>query len=825
MKMKKSLKILGVVAGGAGLLIAVALVSNVKSTTAQTYPPAISISASSPTGVPGRHVELYIHGTNLGQYYCSGSGSKDFSGPQSCDSGPNGFDVGSPQVGTSITYTINAYPAGTAVSSLSASVTVTSQPDVSVPVVTVSNDSQSINLVLKPGSPSEDFRYTVCWAGQCATTPWASDAISSGNYDTGIIATGVNPESEPTGAWTNWFGPGGGLHNVSVSVAATGTMPAGELLYPRVGVQLSTQSPANVGYDTTTYVCGRDFFDGAGSIGGGTAGGTVIAPTDAAHCWRAGTPGAMRISISGSINPPDYDSPLAAPAPTPITPITPTANGTVNVTSENSVTGVLLPAAWQVWGSTIPGMIEPTHQGTSQSLTVPANDDNVGVNPIGAGGGYVLRDAEEYSDLAVKKNDNPLSELLVFSKDLLVDVANAENTCSYTGTPGQQCPPFGNLPASDFNVNPTLTNAGDIANFILLWDPLPAMNVYPTTIALDSSSALSTTTVITNYGSSGSNLGWTANVNYIGGAEYDWLSLSADSGSITNSASQSGIFNGASSTITLTVDPSGLPDGTYNTTVDINGTSPVCAEYYGYQDSRCSFTDPVNVSFTVKNIQTLCTPPTISITPASSTITVGDSQPLTITSTGADSCTNDFAGGQLCNGTTAFTSTGPATYTVVATAKNQCGSASASADVTVVPPPGCTGTDCGGASTTIPSSTGGCTGTDCGGIPSSTPSSTCIGPSCSGSTPSCALTATPSSITPGQSSKLSYSCSPDVTNCSLSPWVNNQLAGTYSYGGSSGSEPVRPTTNTTYELNCDSGAINESATVIVTNPGLNETNP
>jgi hypothetical protein len=541
----------------------------------------------------------------------------------------------------------------------------------------------------------------------------------------------------------------------------------------------------------------------------------------------------MRISISGSINPPDYDSPLAAPAP--ITPTTATGTGTVNVTSENSVTGTPVPAGWQITGSAIPGMAAPTHQGTSQSLAVPvpAGGDIVGVNVLYFNNAYVLRGVEEGSDVAIKKNSDILGNLFAFSKDLLVSVANAESVCGYTGTPGQQCPLLGNLPAPDLNVYVLfLNNPGDIANFNILLDPLPAMNVYPTTIALDSSNALSTTTTITNTGQSGSELRWTATSNA------SWLSLSTDSGSIINSPSQSGLSTGASWPITLTADPSGLSDGTYNTTVDINGTSPVCAKYYGYQDSRCSFTDPVNVSFTVTNSQPPGPPPTVSITPASSQIILGDSQTLTVTSTNADSCMGftDLPGAQMlsgCSGTITETPTSTGTFHYGETATNQYGSATASADVTVITgDPGCTGADCpctgsscGGASTTIPSSTGGCTGTDCGGIPSSTPSSTCIGPSCSGSTHSCALTATPSSITPGQSSKLSYSCSPDVTNCSLSPWVNNQLAGTYSYGGSSGSESVRPTTNTTYELNCDSGAINESATVIVTNPGLNETNP
>jgi hypothetical protein len=448
--------------------------------------------------------------------------------------------------------------------------------------------------------------------------------------------------------------------------------------------------------------------------------------------------------------------------------------------------------------------------GTTRTYTnVPTNNDIVGVSAIGAGSLYTLRGVKESSNIAAKKNSNPLAELFAFSKDLLIGVANAEDTCSYVGTPGQQCAPLGNLATSTYlDVGAqTLMNSGDTANFILLWNPVAVMTVAPTAVSLDTVNNTLATTTVSSTGAPGSTLVWQAATTYDANSNgISWLSINGGSDQASGSLSA-----GDSSTVNFTANTTGLAAGTYQATVTFTNVVNIYNNY------------SVVVTFTVGSTPPPGDAPTISITPASSQITLGDSQPLTITSTNADSCMGftDLPGAQMlsgCSGTIIEMPTSTGTFHYGETATNQYGSVTASADITVISgDPGCTGPDCGGGSTTTPSSTGVSTTTINPGNPTST--------SPLGSTPSCALTATPSSITPGQKSKLSYDCTA-VSSCSISGGQFGSYT-TVPVSGSTaaGSTSVSPTANTLYSLTCDTGAANASVQITVTNPGLNETNP
>jgi hypothetical protein len=201
--------------------------------------------------------------------------------------------------------------------------------------------------------------------------------------------------------------------------------------------------------------------------------------------------------------------------------------------------------------------------------------------------------------------------------------------------------------------------------------------------------------------------------------------------------------------------------------------------------------------------------PTVSVTADPSTITLGDSTQVTISSTGATNCTEsgDWSGTQ-CNDTVTETPTAVGTSTYGATVTNANGSAQASTIVTVTSS-GCTGTSC----STPP------------GNPTSTPPGNPTSTPPGGGVSSCALNATPASITPGQSSQLSYDCT-DVSTC----YISGGQFGSYttvpvSGSTASGSTNVNPTTDTVYSLSCDSGVASATAQVTVSNPGLNETNP
>ena len=87
---------------------------------------------------------------------------------------------------------------------------------------------------------------------------------------------------------------------------------------------------------------------------------------------------------------------------------------------------------------------------------------------------------------------------------------------------------------------------------------------------------------------------------------------------------------------------------------------------------------------------------------------------------------------------------------------------------------------------------------------------------CQSLTPvSCTFTASPTSILYGQSSTLSWSCTP--TNTPRSCTIKDDASNTIGTGSQSGTKSVKPTRDTTYTLSCtgDPTVANSTASVSV----------
>jgi hypothetical protein len=524
-----------------------------------------------------------------------------------------------------------------------------------------------------------------------------------------------------------------------------------------------------------------------------TAPGTPGTDTETWQMENAGTPflDPMPISIT-----------VGTPAPTSTPTSTPSAPGTVNVVSENAVTGGPVDASWFVFASTLPsttysgamdvcGYDQTQCYGSARTYgNLPTDNDVVGIvsSTPPTNSNLVLRGVEEQRGVALKKNSDALGGLFAFSKSLLFGVANAEDTCDAIVPAGGQCDPS-NLGVPYSILTSSATPPVTTANFTILWDPVAVMNVSSTSpISLDTVNNTSATATVSNIGAAGSVLDWSAATTYDANGS-GWLSINGNPGQASGSVTAST----TPSVVTFTVNAPSA-SGTYQATVTFtnNSVSPkissspiVIALTVGSSTTTATTTDPCPTCITSTS------QPTISITPASSNITLGGSQQLTIDSTSATTCaeTGDWSGSS-CSSTVTVTPNTVGTFTYNASAHNINGDASAAATINVTAPV------CPVGGCTPPPGSASCT----------------------------SFTASPSSVTPGQKSKLSYTCT-NVTSCSISSFVNGQFTGEVS-GGATGSESVGPTTNTIYTLNCDNGAVNpQSVQVTVTNPGLNETNP
>ncbi len=164
--------------------------------------------------------------------------------------------------------------------------------------------------------------------------------------------------------------------------------------------------------------------------------------------------------------------------------------------------------------------------------------------------------------------------------------------------------------------------------------------------------------------------------------------------------------------------------------------------------------------------------PTVSLSISPNSITSSQSATLTWSSTNASNCTasNGWTGLQTTSGTQSVSPTADTTYTL--TCMGAGGSTSQSTSITV-------------------------------SAPSAPPPSA----------PTVTISASPTSITSGQSSTLTWS-STDATSCTASNgWSGSQ--------STSGTQSVSPTADTTYTLTCTGtgGSANQSTTITVTAAG------
>jgi hypothetical protein len=114
-------------------------------------------------------------------------------------------------------------------------------------------------------------------------------------------------------------------------------------------------------------------------------------------------------------------------------------------------------------------------------------------------------------------------------------------------------------------VNALPVDVGQTINFIVLWNPIAALRLNTVSLAF-SSSNMSKMITVTNSGSTGSSLGWTASISYGLGA--NWLTLSSSNGTITNPKGTN-----ASQFITVDADSSSLAMGTYTATITFHQVS------------------------------------------------------------------------------------------------------------------------------------------------------------------------------------------------------------------------------------------------------------
>jgi hypothetical protein len=189
------------------------------------------------------------------------------------------------------------------------------------------------------------------------------------------------------------------------------------------------------------------------------------------------------------------------------------------------------------------------------------------------------------------------------------------------------------------------------------------------------------------------------------------------------------------------------------------GVSPTSTTTYTLTCTGIGGSDSASATVT---ISTTPAPPTVTLTANPTTITSGQSSLLTWSTTNATTCTasGGWTGTKATSGSQSVSPTSTTTYTLTCTGTG--GSDSASATVTI-----------------------------------STPA------------PIVTLTATPGSITSGQSSTLAWSTT-NATSCTASGGWSGTKA-------TSGSQSVSPTSTTTYTLTCTGpgGSGNQSATVTV----------
>jgi hypothetical protein len=640
--------------------------------------------------------------------------------------------------------------------------------------------------------------------GYNGTKPGGYLFVGSNTCPTGSVMVGYQGSAgqyvdeiqgicQPTGGGaTTLLSLHGGYDGANVGGTAFGpnTCPAGSVM---VGYQGSAGQYVDeiqgicqpTGGGATTLLPLHGGYDGTDV--GGIAFGPNTCPAGSVMVGYQGSAGQYVDEIQGvcqgsTETPPSFGVPFTLP----ITVGGSAPTGNINVVSEDSITATPVTSTWEIFGAV--DVCSYTHEpcsGTSQSYpNVPLG--NYITQPLSTSGNFAFGGIESRS-VAVEKQSTGLFAL---ARNLFAGIANAEDTCSYVGAPGSSCP------AGDLGTDSqTLVNPGDTANFILLWDPEASLSVTPREVSLTSSTPSQQVTVSNSSDAPGSELGWTAT------SDSSWLS-------VTPSTDSHGLGSGSSEPVTFAYTGN-LATGTYQANVTFTGWS-LNVSPTNHLDKQVSVTLTVGGGGCTGSCcnsstsSTNCPPgvmPSISIIPASSSITLGQSQKLTITSKNATKCTEtgDWSG-STCSGPVKVTPNATGTFTYNATTTNVNGSAQASATITV---------------------TVSCTDSGCPPPPPPPPG-----------LPSCVqLTATPSSITPGQASQLSYRCT-NVSSCSMSGGQFGGYAIVPVNGTTaSGAVRVNPIANTIYSLNCVGTGTNSGyhagseVQVTVNSPGRVETNP
>jgi hypothetical protein len=435
------------------------------------------------------------------------------------------------------------------------------------------------------------------------------------------------------------------------------------------------------------------------------------------------------------------------------------SSGTIDVTSENSVvTSTLVFSEWTFVGSvTDPCSGDQNNCAgkTKTYLNQVAGDPNdiyilntQAPNPTG----YALRTIERHVAAAPKQNP-----IITFFKDL-INQAHAVVVCGFLNSGASSCP----NPDNSF----TLANQGDVAHFIILWDPVASLGVSPTTVNL--TDANPGTVTVTNGGVQGSTLTWNTSVAYGAGCppNCSWLS-------VTPANDNAGVAAGSSDTVTLQ-NTGALPAGSYSATVKFSGASLPCAA------NPCKATgSPITVTV---NLTVSSGAISVKVTPPVATVATGTTQKFTAKvkndpgNKGVTWDVNGTVGGNAIVGTVSpaglYTAPAvipsPPTVKVRATSKADP-SKSDFATVTIV-----------------------------------------AGPYCA------YFIADPQRIVVPEPSNLSWDCT-NVTACNIDQGVGPVPI--------KGTTPVTPGVNTTYVLTCDQGSLSTRVTVdvIVGTPGRIET--
>lgn len=236
---------------------------------------------------------------------------------------------------------------------------------------------------------------------------------------------------------------------------------------------------------------------------------------------------------------------------------------------------------------------------------------------------------------------------------------------------------------------------------------------------------------------------------------------------VTLSASPTVITAGQSSTLTWssTNTTSCTTANNWNNSTATSGTGSVAPTVTTTYTITCTGAGGSVSQSTTVTVSTATPQPTVTLTATPSSITNGQSSTLTWNSTNATNCTatGGWSGTKSTSGSGTVTPSATATYTL------SCTGAGGSASQSVV-----------------------------------------INVSAAAATPTLTLSASPTAITSGQSSTLSWNTT-NVTSCvATGAWSGSKSV--------SGSSTVAPTTNSTYTLTCTGtgGSVSKSASITVT---------